>query len=460
MLLITNFSNLATNVSIVQTAGTGNFNCNFVAPCVVSLLTATPGTCDTLTNQYTLTGQLYTFNPPSTGTVSLNVGEEQVSFSAPFNNPINFSITGLPSDGQTNSLSALFSASACTGSINFVAPSGCIPCDVTVNSNSPVCLGSTLELTASLDGATYSWTGPAGFNSNEQSPSIPITNDTLAGTYTVLVTGANCVSERSVDIEVLNVPNAEVIVLGNEICSGDILFLSAVSVNGATYSWTGPGGFSSNNRNTQINNAQTDASGDYIVSMMVGACDGGSDTLPVIVHDSPQITLYCPESVNPQNSPTVFYATGDAGLQYYWNFIGNTTLIDNVIYTSDRDTAIIFWDGGEGLMGMQVTASNAQGCFSESAQQMVDVTINTGLNPLGLNSLKVFPNPANAQTLVQLPEPGYTFYLRDALGKTREYLPQAPSTFVVSTTHLPSGIYFIEVEGKGQKYQSKLIVQH
>ncbi|WP_269237106.1 T9SS type B sorting domain-containing protein [Flavobacterium flavigenum] len=60
--------------------------------------------------------------------------------------------------------------------------------DPQVKSNSPVCIGKTLELIAS-GGTNYSWTGPNGFTSTDQNPVI--TNASLAnsGEYSCLITG-------------------------------------------------------------------------------------------------------------------------------------------------------------------------------------------------------------------------------------------------------------------------------
>jgi hypothetical protein len=59
----------------------------------------------------------------------------------------------------------------------------------TAGNNGPVCLGATLSLTAStVSGATYAWTGPNGFTSSEQNPSIPNVTAAAMGTYSVTVT--------------------------------------------------------------------------------------------------------------------------------------------------------------------------------------------------------------------------------------------------------------------------------
>jgi hypothetical protein len=54
-----------------------------------------------------------------------------------------------------------------------------------VSNNGPICSGSALQLTASWSsgGVTYSWTGPNGFTSTQQNPSIPGATSASAGTY-------------------------------------------------------------------------------------------------------------------------------------------------------------------------------------------------------------------------------------------------------------------------------------
>lgn len=62
-------------------------------------------------------------------------------------------------------------------------------CDNLNNINISKCTGSTIQLTAS-GGTTYTWTGPNGFISNLQNPTIPNATATNAGTYTCQITGS------------------------------------------------------------------------------------------------------------------------------------------------------------------------------------------------------------------------------------------------------------------------------
>ncbi|WP_426484172.1 T9SS type B sorting domain-containing protein [Flavobacterium sp. 2] len=59
---------------------------------------------------------------------------------------------------------------------------------ISLRSNSPICIGKTLELKAS-GGTNYLWTGPNGFTSTEQNPTIPNATTSNSGEYSCLVTG-------------------------------------------------------------------------------------------------------------------------------------------------------------------------------------------------------------------------------------------------------------------------------
>ncbi|MES2332153.1 MAG: LamG-like jellyroll fold domain-containing protein [Bacteroidota bacterium] len=76
----------------------------------------------------------------------------------------------------------------------------------TASSNSPVTVGSTINLTSS-GGATYAWTGPNSFVSNQQNPSISGATTAAAGTYTVTITTAGgCNATASTNVAVNTVP--------------------------------------------------------------------------------------------------------------------------------------------------------------------------------------------------------------------------------------------------------------
>jgi len=58
--------------------------------------------------------------------------------------------------------------------------------DVTASSNSPVCPGDTIKLYGNIYGGfNFSWSGPNGFTSTLQNPTIPNATSAKAGTYTL-----------------------------------------------------------------------------------------------------------------------------------------------------------------------------------------------------------------------------------------------------------------------------------
>ncbi|WP_343533414.1 LamG-like jellyroll fold domain-containing protein [Pedobacter sp.] len=69
-----------------------------------------------------------------------------------------------------------------------------------IGSTSPVCAQTTLTLTANtIDGATYSWTGPNNFTSSLQNPTLTY-SDAAKGVYTVTVSRNGCVAIASTTV--------------------------------------------------------------------------------------------------------------------------------------------------------------------------------------------------------------------------------------------------------------------
>ncbi len=107
---------------------------------------------------------------------------------------ITFTDAGNPTTGITASeygtyvLRWTISNLPCTDSFDEVTITLNPPVVATATSNSPVCEGGVLELYCDVNGATYSWTGPNGFTSSLQNPTITGVTPAASGTYTVVVT--------------------------------------------------------------------------------------------------------------------------------------------------------------------------------------------------------------------------------------------------------------------------------
>lgn len=94
---------------------------------------------------------------------------------------------------------------------------------VDATTDAPVCVGSPINLMApSFTNAIYSWTGPNGFSSTDQNPTIGTSVFNNVGKYTVVVSGpAGCSAvQDSVIVTLDSVPIAGVLSSDAKVCSG------------------------------------------------------------------------------------------------------------------------------------------------------------------------------------------------------------------------------------------------
>lgn len=100
--------------------------------------------------------------------------------------------------------------------------------------NTPICEGSTLHLHV-LNGASYQWTGPGGFTSSLQNPSIPNITTSKAGKYRVVLTSAQgCMATDSI-IVAINPQTTYSAGSDVTICKGGSTMLNASG--GSFYRW-------------------------------------------------------------------------------------------------------------------------------------------------------------------------------------------------------------------------------
>ena len=94
-----------------------------------------------------------------------------------------------------------------------------------------------------------------------------------AGSYDVVVTDGFGQTQASTAAS-LTVNSTPAPVAGNNgpVCVGQTLQLSASTISGASYSWSGPNSFTSGQQNPSIASATLAASGTYSVSATVAGC--------------------------------------------------------------------------------------------------------------------------------------------------------------------------------------------
>ncbi|WP_035656263.1 immunoglobulin domain-containing protein, partial [Flavobacterium enshiense] len=110
-----------------------------------------------------------------------------------------------------------------------------------ITNNGPICEGTTLNLTAETmtPSTTYSWTGPNGFTSTDQNPSIPSITAAGSGNYSVTITTQNCTPTVLSTTVTVNPGPTPTFAAVAPICSGDTLApLPTTSNEGVTGTWS------------------------------------------------------------------------------------------------------------------------------------------------------------------------------------------------------------------------------
>ncbi len=301
----------------------------------------------------------------------------------------------------------------CTATASYTLNVNSLP-NASATSNSPVCVGQTLNLNAT-GGVSYSWTGPNSFGDNTNNPSISNVNTAHAGTYTVTVTDANnCTNAASVNIVVNSLPNATS-TNNSPICVGNTLSLNATGGN--SYQWTGPNGFTDNIQNPSISNVTLVNAGTYTVTVTDANSCSTTTTTDVVINNNLSFTAS-------YNSPVCVGGTlnlySTPGASYQW--VGPSSFTDNVENPSINNVTTAH------AGTYTVTVTNAQGCTGSSSVTVVvnpAVTVNLGNDQTLCNSQTITLDAGN---------PGATYAWSD--GSTNQTITvNSAGTYTVTVSN-------------------------
>ncbi|MCT4582313.1 MAG: tandem-95 repeat protein, partial [Flavobacteriales bacterium] len=233
-----------------------------------------------------------------------------------------------------------------------------LPTTPVATNNSPICEGETLNLTAStITGATYAWTGPSSFTSTSQNPTVSTSATILmSGTYSVTATVAGCTSlPATTSVTVNTIPAAPTVSSNSPVCAvtGDIN-LTASTIVGATYAWTGPNSFSSTSQNPSITGATALNAGTYNVTATVAGCISPSATTAVVINN-------CGPTANDDVATSNLLEDGADGTI---NILGNDTDIDGTPSAPTNGVGQYVVDLDPSTPGTQTTYTDATGTWT------------------------------------------------------------------------------------------------
>jgi gliding motility-associated-like protein len=334
-------------------------------PVIGSSSVNTTQTCNTATGSILLNGLLAN----TTYTVKYTFNSNVVTTTATTNGTGTLTIPNL-SAGTYSNVFVLLGTCQSTSVGPFVVTDPNPPAAPTATANTPLCEGTTLNLSATsgLSNITFEWTGPNGFTSTQQNPTITPVTLAATGTYNVVVVNqSNCKSAPfPVAVVVKPLPSVPTASVNTPICAGSTLNLTASnSTTGATYAWTGPNSFTSSVQNPSITNATIAATGSYTVTATLNGCSVTSTPISATVNVVPAITTS--SKTNPTNCNT---ATGSITLN---GLAANTAYTVSYTSASGVQTASITSNAS----GTVTIANLAAGTYSSVTVAANSCTSNT-----------------------------------------------------------------------------------
>lgn len=246
ILILTNFSNQPTEVTFFQSGGSGLLNCNIVFECSVVAISTIPTACNPANNTYNVSGQIIFTNPPSTGTLTIsdNTGASQV-FTPPFTSPRPYTLSNIPCDGATHTITASFSANAtCNKTVTYTAPEALCPI-ASIKGGGEACNGSTVPVIIDLAGLppfnfTYAIDGISQPEITAfPGPSPYIVNAGISGTYTLVSVSNSLCAGTTGGSATVTIHPLPVVDFGPDldVCPGTVITLDA-GPGYKSYTWS------------------------------------------------------------------------------------------------------------------------------------------------------------------------------------------------------------------------------
>lgn len=363
VLLITNYSNQATNISLAQTGGSGATNCNII--CAIDSLNYEVGACVSPSNLFDLSGVVKYSAPPGAGTLTISTSCSSATqvFNAPFNpDSVSFTLAGLPANGTACTVTAEFSNDPnCTLTKNFTAPPPCfVNCPVIVDS-AHTCDGVATLLTAS-GSDSYLW------STGQTTPSILVSG--VPASYTVIGITGTCADTATTFVTTFPPPTAH---FTADILSGcgeiEVNFLADTTGNsGANYTWNfGDGSTGTGTEATHL----FDSDGCYTIQMTAsfgpGCSTKDSVHCMIEVYPLPHAAFsYSPEDLD-IIAPTAYFSnTSTNSTSWLWDF-GDTTT--STLQSPEHDYQNV------GFYTVNLHIADANGCTDSttSAIQIKDI---------------------------------------------------------------------------------------
>lgn len=248
----------------------------------------------------------------------------------------------------------------------------------TNNGVNAICAGDSITLMTNDFGinATYLWRLPDGTNIPTITNTLRLQNlgTQLSGAFTVRVIRLGCISQPSEARMITVTPFPAIMVTADDpACAGQPIHFQATDLPGATYSWRGPGTFSSSLPNPTIVRADPAVhAGTYSVVASIGVCSSDTMSVDVSILPTPGVPVIqpiapiCISDAGSTLSLVVNPNTATEGATYQWFIQGGQVPVGEATTALTLNVTDFGLFAGGGLFDFTVQAS-LNGCSSASS---------------------------------------------------------------------------------------------
>lgn len=333
---------------------------------------------------------------------------------APSAGPTAVSFTGLTPGQEYYVMIDGFDGDVCNYVIGVNGTNGgvSIPPSVTPL-NSSICLGESVNLTATGGNGSYSWGASPFLNTTSGANVIATPN--APGTYTFTVNSTvgnpNCPTTANSTATINVNPCGCSVIASNSgnVCLGGSISLSATNSSSGSYSWVGPGGFTSNLQNpSNIVVPNQAGSYDYTVTFTDQNGISCSSITTVVVYSNPTVMPGSSYSVCAGN-PAILTATGAS--TYTWdNGVSNGVAFTPLVTTT-----------------YTVTGVDANGCSNTN-------TVTITVNPLPVVSAGNDQQICSGTSTILTGSGAVSYVWDNAVTNGVAFTPSASATYTVTGT--------------------------
>ncbi|WP_276132405.1 T9SS type A sorting domain-containing protein [Polluticoccus soli] len=318
-----------------------------------------------------------------------------------------------------------------------------------VSSNSPICAGDVLRLNAVTDNTNLKWTGPGGFSATVANPSF-ISEMKYIGEYEVTTDNYGCITTVSTNVTIKPLPVITSINNTSPKCENEEIVLQVKASDTATkFSWTGPGGFTSNVPSPKLSDVRISSNGLYSVIANLNGCISTADSTSVTIYPRPEKPVISVNNPVKPGDSLVFRAAGVPGASYQWTGPGGFSSTEQ----NPIKTLVDVTDEGE----YKVTST--MGSCSSSTSVVIDVlqaALSYYLTPNpGNGDIRIYGNYLVSKTIPfeVVTSTGQTLY-RGQVTTNKKFLD------IKLDMHgqLSNGVYFIRLQLKDEMLKIPFVI--